>query len=70
LNPSVVVFGGGVSGGFDVLGPHVRRMVARYAFADTRRAARIESSQLGNDAGLVGAAMLARRAVRPVRNSR
>jgi glucokinase len=70
LNPSMVVIGGGVSAGFDVLKPHVRRTIARYAFADTARAARIESSRLGNDAALVGSAMLARNLSRPVRKSR
>jgi len=70
LNPSAVVIGGGVAGSFDVLAPHVRRMIARHAFADTARAARIERSRLGNDAALVGAAMLARSSTRPVRKSR
>jgi len=71
LNPSVVVIGGGVGGGFDVLAPHVRRSVARYAFADTAKAARIEASRLGNDAAVVGAAMLARGlGNRPARKTR
>jgi len=60
LNPSTVVFGGGVSGGLDLLLPHVRRTVARHAFREIIRAARIEPARLGNDAGMVGAAMLAR----------
>jgi glucokinase len=71
LNPSVVVIGGGVGGGFDVLSPHVRRMIASFAFADAARAARIETSRLGNDAALVGAAMLARaHATRPKKTTR
>ncbi len=70
LNPSAVVIGGGVAGGFDVLAPHVRRAVARFAFADTARAARIEPSRLGNDAAVVGAAMLARFNTRPARKTR
>jgi glucokinase len=71
LNPSVVVIGGGVGGGFDILAPHVRRSVARYAFADTAKAARIEPSRLGNDAAVVGAAMLARGpSKRPARKTR
>jgi glucokinase len=71
LNPSVVVIGGGVGGGFDVLAPHVRRAVARCAFAHTAKAARIERSRLGNDAALVGAAMLARGlGTRPARKTR
>ena len=70
LNPSAVVIGGGIAGGFDVLRPHVQRTVARYAFAETVRAARIEPSRLGNDAALVGAAMLARLETRPDRTAR
>jgi predicted NBD/HSP70 family sugar kinase len=71
LNPSVVVIGGGVGGSFDVLAPHVRRSVTRFAFADTAKAARIEPSRLGNDAAVVGAAMLARRyGTRPARKTR
>jgi glucokinase len=60
LNPSTVVIGGGIGGGFDVLSPHVRRAARRHAFRETFVAARIERSRLGNDAALVGAAMLAR----------
>ncbi|MCI0450767.1 MAG: ROK family protein, partial [Candidatus Latescibacteria bacterium] len=70
LNPSIVVIGGGVAGGFDVLEAHARRTVARYAFANAVRAARIERSRLGNDAALVGAAMLARLENRPARKTR
>jgi glucokinase len=60
LNPSAVVLGGGVAGGWDVLEPHTRRAVARHAFRETIAAARIEKARLGNDAAVVGAAMLAR----------
>jgi glucokinase len=63
LNPSVVVIGGGVAGGFDALEPHMRRAVARHAFRETIVAARIERARLGNDAGVVGAAMLVRDAI-------
>lgn len=71
LNPSVVVIGGGVGGSFDVLAPYVRRSVTRFAFADTAKAARIERSRLGNDAAVVGVAMLARRhGTRPARKTR
>jgi glucokinase len=60
LNPAVVVVGGGVAGGFDALEPHVRRSMSRHAFRETISAARIERARLGNDAGMVGAAMLVR----------
>lgn len=60
LNPSVVVVAGGIAGAFDLLEPHVRRAVAVHAFRQTAADAAIERSRLGNDAALVGAAMLAR----------
>jgi glucokinase len=63
LNPSVVVIGGGVSASFAALEPHLRRAMARHAFRETITAARIERARLGNDAGMVGAAMLVRDAI-------
>jgi glucokinase len=60
LNPSVIVIGGGVSASFKALEPHIRRSVRRYAFPEMIAAARIERARLGNDAGMVGAAMLVR----------
>jgi glucokinase len=64
LNPSVVVVAGGIAGSFDLLEPHVRRAVAAHAFAQTAADATIERSRLGNDAAVVGAAMLARASLR------
>jgi glucokinase len=69
LNPAVVVIGGGVSGGFAALEPHIRRAAGRHAFRETMSAARIERARLGNDAGMVGAAMLVRDA-KPARRAR
>jgi glucokinase len=63
LNPSVVVVAGGIAGSFDLLEPHVRRAVLAHAFAQTAADASIERSRLGNDAAVVGAAMLARASV-------
>jgi len=63
LNPSAVVIGGGLAGGYDVLEPHVRRTARRHAFRETLAAGRIERSRLGNDAAVVGAAMLARECI-------
>jgi glucokinase len=65
LNPGAVVIGGGAAGGLDALDPHLRRAVARHAFRETIVAARIEPARLGNDAGVVGAAMLVRDAISP-----
>ena len=60
LNPSVVVIGGGVSASLDALEPHMLRSVRRHAFPEMIAATRIERARLGNDAGMVGAAMLVR----------
>jgi glucokinase len=63
FNPSVVVIGGGVSAGLDALLPHLRRSLARHAFRQMIAEVRIEHARLGNDAGVVGAAMLVRDAI-------
>jgi len=63
FNPEVVVIGGGVSGSFDLISPHIERVVARRAFAASAAMVRIERSALGNDATAVGAAMFARDAL-------
>ncbi len=63
LNPSVVVVAGGIAGAFDLLEPHVRRTLPRHAFREAIAAVTIERSRLGNDAAVVGAAMLARERV-------
>jgi glucokinase len=59
FNPEAVVIGGGVSGSFDLIAPHIERVVARRAFDESAALARIEASSLGNDATAVGAAMFA-----------
>jgi predicted NBD/HSP70 family sugar kinase len=63
LNPSVVVVAGGIAGAFDLLEPHVRRTLPRHTFREAIAAVTIERSRLGNDAAVVGAAMLARERV-------
>jgi glucokinase len=60
FNPEAVVVGGGVAESFDLLSPHVERMVRRRAFAESARMVKIVPSALGNDATAVGVAMLAR----------
>ena len=70
LNPSVVVLAGGVAGAFDLFEPHVRRSVAKHAFAQTAADASIELSRLGNEAAVVGAAMLAHASRAPRRTRR
>ena len=58
LDPEVIVLGGGVSAAGDFLLNAVREAVKPMVFFKTMPYARIELAQLGNDAGIIGAAML------------
>jgi glucokinase len=60
FNPERVVVGGGISGSFDLLRPHVEKAVRRCAFPESERLAEIAVSDLGNDASVTGAALLAK----------
>jgi len=62
LDPETFIVGGGVSEAGDLfLKPTVAAFRARLTGGDHRPVATVEMAQLGNDAGLVGAADLARR---------
>ena len=58
LDPEVIVLGGGVSAAGEFLLDAVREAVKPMVFFKTMPYARIELAQLGNDAGIIGAAML------------
>lgn len=58
FNPARIVLGGGMSRNFDVLLPGIERRVARFAMPAFRNAS-IVKAELGDNAGLIGAAMLA-----------
>jgi glucokinase len=60
FNPDIVVLGGGVTNAGELLFGPVKRMVDRHAMAIMRRDVAIVHAQLGEDAGLTGAAALAR----------
>ena len=60
FNPELVVIGGGVSRAGDLLLEPARRVVAERALRPSGTTARIVRASLGEDAGLVGAALLAR----------
>jgi glucokinase len=60
FNPQVVVIGGGVSAAGDLLLDPAREVVRARALAPNRDVVRIELAALGPDAGLVGAALMAR----------
>lgn len=61
FNPDVVVVGGGVANARDLLIEPLREEVGRRTFSSARRACRIRSSQLGDAAGIAGAAGVFRR---------
>ena len=65
FNPSLIIFGGGVSKSIDLLLPHINRMLEQEVFApgylDNLE---ITTAALGDDAGLLGALALAREAHR------
>lgn len=65
FNPAVVAIGGGVAAaGRFFLGP-LREALDGQVIADYRDGLRVVASELGGDAGLLGAAVLARGVVRP-----
>lgn len=59
LNPDAIVIGGGVSKAKDMLLRPVQEAFKRYALHLVVDAAKIQLAELGNDAGVVGAARLA-----------
>jgi glucokinase len=59
FNPEMIVIGGGMAEMGDMLIEPGRRMVAERAFSISSRSVRIVTAQLGNEAGVHGAAALA-----------
>ena len=59
LNPEVVVIGGGIAAGGAVYFQAIRQGLRKYASASCRRNVLVKTARLGNNAGLIGAAMLA-----------
>lgn len=58
LNPEVFIVGGGVSNAGDILFNEVREVFAKFTPEPLQRGVSILPAQLGNDAGIVGAAGL------------
>ena len=59
LNPEMIVLGGGLMQAADLFLEPIRRTVAQWAQPVAAKQVRIEMTQLGEDAGLLGAARLA-----------
>jgi glucokinase len=64
LNPEVIVFGGGAAAGWDLFIEHLRAEIAKRAFPHPAERVRLVRSELGDDAGILGAAFLASEEVR------
>ena len=60
LDPEVIVLGGGVSKAGDFLLDAIRERIPSYLIFKDLPYSRIEIARLGNDAGIIGAAMLGR----------
>jgi glucokinase len=60
FNPEYVVIGGGVSAAGDLLLDPAREIVRERALAPNRDVVRIEPAAFGTDAGMIGAALMAR----------
>ena len=58
LNPEAIVIGGGVSAAGDMLIKGVEEYFVKYAFPQVRTSTKIKLAELGNDAGVIGAASL------------
>jgi len=61
IDPDIIVVGGGVSGAGDFLLSPVREKLKKHVFYKAMPYARVEKASLGNDAGIIGAAMLGRK---------
>lgn len=59
LNPEVIVIGGGAAAGWDLFIDHLRLEIKKRAFQQPAERAKIIRAQLGDDAGILGAARLA-----------
>lgn len=58
LNPSTIVLGGGVSKAGEFLAEKVRSVVTDFSFPTIREITKVKIAELGNDAGVIGAASL------------
>ncbi|SHK21631.1 glucokinase [Anaerobranca californiensis DSM 14826] len=58
LNPEMIIIGGGVAAAGDILFNPLKEVVAKRALKDLYKDVEIVSAQLGNNAGIIGAAAL------------
>lgn len=63
FNPQVIVIGGGVAAAGKVLFIPIEKTVKKHAMRFLKKKVRIKAAKLGNDAGVLGAALLAKEKV-------
>ena len=63
LNPDCIVIGGGVAGAGKILFEKVRDIISRQAMPVQARHVKVFKAKLGNDAGLIGAAILVKEGI-------
>lgn len=56
LNPEIIVIGGGAAAGWDLFINHVQDQINKRAFDEPAKRARLVRAELGDDAGILGAA--------------
>ncbi|MDR0300148.1 MAG: ROK family glucokinase [Streptococcaceae bacterium] len=61
LNPDSIVIGGGVSAAGEFLRKQVENYFLKFTFPTVKKTTKIKLATLGNDAGIIGAASLARK---------
>ncbi|MFH1691939.1 MAG: ROK family protein [Candidatus Omnitrophota bacterium] len=63
FNPQIIVIGGGVASAGDVLFSPIEKTVKKHAMRLLKTKIKIKAAKLGNDAGVLGAALLAKEKV-------
>ncbi len=64
LNPDCIVIGGGVAGAGKILFDNIRKIIARQAMSVQARHVKVFKAKLGNNAGLIGAAILVKEGIK------
>lgn len=59
LNPEIIVIGGGAAAGWELFIGHVQDQINKRAFDEPAKRARLVRAEVGDDAGILGAAKLA-----------
>ncbi len=59
LNPEVIAIGGGAAAGWELFMPHLQEQLEHRTYREPRLRAKFNKAELGDDAGILGAAKLA-----------